>query len=134
MKIERKTFARLLAFVDKFPPIILWVPTLIFPLWEGPSFPRPFSGGCYELPMAKALNEKAISFDGYPQVEASIVKWPLSVIRLSSVDQDVLVDLADKILFHWRAYSDPKVEVQAFTGEYPPQHHHPHRPQAGRPF
>lgn len=69
--------------------------------------------------MAKAPAEKSISFDGYPQVDASIVKWPLSVIRLSSVDQSVLIDLADKILFHWRSYSDSSVEIRAFTGETP---------------
>ena len=119
MKIERKTFARLLAFVDKFPHYFMGS-NADLPIVGGSILSHDhFQGGCYELPMAKALNEKAISFDGYPQVEASIVKWPLSVIRLSSVDQDVLVDLADKILFHWRAYSDPKVEVQAFTGDTP---------------
>ena len=119
MKIERKTFARLLAFVEKLPHYFIGsnadLPTVGGSILSHDHF----QGGCYELPMAKAPAEKSISFDGYPQVDASIVKWPLSVIRLSSVDQSVLIDLADKILFHWRSYSDSSVEIRAFTGETP---------------
>ena len=119
MKIERKTFARLLAFVEKLPHYFIGsnadLPTVGGSILSHDHF----QGGCYELPMAKAPAEKSISFDGYPQVDASIVKWPLSVIRLSSVDQSVLIDLADKILFHWRSYSDSLVKIRAFTGETP---------------
>lgn len=119
MKIERKTFARLLAFVDKIPHYFIGS-NADLPIVGGSILSHDhFQGGCYQLPMAKAPGEKAVSFDGYPQVEASLVKWPLSVIRLSSVDQGVLVDLADKILFHWRSYSDPAVEIEAFTGDIP---------------
>lgn len=119
MKIERKTFSRLLAFVEKLPHYFIGS-NADLPIVGGSILSHDhFQGGCYELPMAKAPAEKTISFDGYPQVEASIIKWPLSVIRLSSVDQSVLIDLADKILFHWRSYSDPAVEIEAFTGETP---------------
>ncbi|MFQ9846360.1 MAG: hypothetical protein ACLRXC_05465 [[Clostridium] leptum] len=119
MKIERKTFARLLAFVEKLPHYFIGS-NADLPIVGGSILSHDhFQGGCYELPMAKAPAEKSISFDGYPQVDASIVKWPLSVIRLSSVDQSVLIDLADKILFHWRSYSDSSVEIRAFTGETP---------------
>ena len=119
MKIERATFRKLLDFVALFPHYFVGS-NADLPIVGGSILSHDhFQGGCYELPMAKAPAEKSISFDGYPQVDASIVKWPLSVIRLSSVDQSVLIDLADKILFHWRSYSDSSVEIRAFTGETP---------------
>ena len=132
MKIERKTFARLLAFVEKLPHYFIGS-NADLPIVGGSILSHDhFQGGCYELPMAKAPAEKSISFDGYPQVDASIVKWPLSVIRLSSVDQSVLIDLADKILFHWRSYSDSSVGNQSLYRRDAPQYHYPHCPQAGQ--
>ena len=53
--------------------------------------------------MAKAPVEREITFKGYEDVKAGIVKWPMSVIRISATDKDRLIDLADKILLAWRA-------------------------------
>ena len=90
-----------------------------------------FQGGYYEFPMAKAPVREKVCFPGFENVEAGIVKWPMSVIRLRSADREALVDLADKILISWRGYSDESADILAFTGDTSPQHHHPHRPAAG---
>ena len=61
--------------------------------------------------MAKAPIEKEITFKGYEDVEAGIVKWPMSVIRIKSADRDKLIDLADKILLAWRGYTDEEAFI-----------------------
>ena len=78
-----------------------------------------FQGGYYEFPMAKAPVREKVCFPGFENVEAGIVKWPMSVIRLRSADKEALVDLADKILTSWRGYSDESADILAFTGDTP---------------
>ena len=72
-------------------------------------------GGCYTFAMAKAPIETPIKFVSYDTVDAGVVNWPMSVIRLRSVDKNALVALADKILAAWRTYSDPEAFVFANT-------------------
>ena len=74
-----------------------------------------FQGGRYTFAMEKAPVEKTVSFPGFEDVEAGIVHWPLSVIRLRCADDERLVDLADKILAAWRGYSDPDAFIFAET-------------------
>lgn len=69
--------------------------------------------------MAKSEIEKEIIFDEYPNIKAGIVKWPMSVIRLKSLNRKDLVDLADKTLKAWREYSDEEVGVFAYTNSTP---------------
>ena len=69
--------------------------------------------------MAKAQIEKEITFKGYEDVEAGIVKWPMSVIRIKSADRDKLNDLADKILLAWRGYTDEEAFIFAETDGEP---------------
>ena len=69
--------------------------------------------------MAKAPVEREITFKGYEDVKAGIVKWPMSVIRISAADKDRLIDLADKILLAWRGYTDEAAFVYAETDGEP---------------
>ena len=78
-----------------------------------------FQGGHYEFAMAKAPVEKEISFAGFEDVNAGIVKWPMSVIRLSAPDTERLIELADKILLKWRGYTDEAAFVFAETDGEP---------------
>ena len=67
----------------------------------------------------KAPVEREITFKGYEDVKAGIVKWPMSVIRISTADKDRLIDLADKILLAWRGYTDEAAFVYAETDGEP---------------
>ena len=78
-----------------------------------------FQGGRYEFAMAKAPIEKVISFTDFDDVSAGIVKWPMSVIRLSCKNADRLVELADKILTAWRGYTDESAFIFAQTDGEP---------------
>lgn len=115
MKIERATFGKLLDFVKQFPHYFVGS-NADLPIVGGSILSHDhFQGGCYEFAMAKAPVEKTIVFKGYEDVEAGIVKWPMSVIRISCDDTDRLIDLADKILLAWRGYTDEAAFVFAET-------------------
>lgn len=69
--------------------------------------------------MAKAPVRERVEFQGFEDVEAGIVHWPMSVIRLRGKDRERLAALAEKILGAWREYSDESVEILAYTGDTP---------------
>lgn len=119
MKIERATFAKLLDFVKQFPHYFVGS-NADLPIVGGSILSHDhFQGGCYEFAMAKAPVEKKVTFAGYEDVEAGIVKWPMSVIRISSEDTGRLIDLADKILGAWRGYTDEAAFILAETDGEP---------------
>ena len=119
MKVDRAAFRKLLDFITLFPHYFVGS-NADLPIVGGSILSHDhFQGGRYEFAMAKAPLERELSFAGYESVQAGIVKWPMSVIRLSSEDRERLVDLADKILGCWRGYSDAAAFVFAETGGVP---------------
>ena len=78
-----------------------------------------FQGGNYTFAMAKAEVKYPLTFEGFNDVEAGILKWPMSVIRLSCPDSDRLIELADKILKAWRGYTDESAFIFAETDGEP---------------
>lgn len=119
MKIERATFGKLLDFVTQFPHYFVGS-NADLPIVGGSILSHDhFQGGHYEFAMAKAPIEKEISFAGFSDVKAGIVKWPMSVIRISAKDKERLIELADKILLAWRGYTDEAAFVFAETDGEP---------------
>ncbi len=115
MAINRATFRKLLDFVKIFPHYFVGS-NADLPIVGGSILTHDhFQGGHYTFAMAKAPVETEIEFKGFENVKAGIVKWPMSVIRLSSKDDKALVDLADKILLKWRGYSDEDAFIFAET-------------------
>ncbi len=115
MKIEKATFHKLLDFVKLFPHYFVGS-NADLPIVGGSILSHDhFQGGNYEFAMAKAPVEKSYVIKGFENVELSIVAWPMSVIRLSSQYEYSLVELADHILTTWRGYSDPSVNIYAYT-------------------
>ncbi len=78
-----------------------------------------FQGGHYCFAMEQAAIRETVRFAGFEDIQAGIVNWPMSVIRLDGEDPARLADLADKILTAWRGYSDEQVGVLAFTDGEP---------------
>lgn len=115
MKIERATFRKLLDFVALFPHYFVGS-NADLPIVGGSILSHDhFQGGHYEFAMAKAPIEKIWTFPGFEDVEAGIVHWPMSCIRLTCADDERLVELADKILAAWRGYTDESCFVYAQT-------------------
>ncbi|MBR3148945.1 MAG: UDP-glucose--hexose-1-phosphate uridylyltransferase [Eubacterium sp.] len=119
MVIDRAAFDKLFAFVERFPHYFVGS-NADLPIVGGSILTHEhFQGGCYEFAMAKAPVETKLTFNGYEDVDAGIVKWPMSVIRISSDDKSRLAELADKILENWRHYTDTEAFVYAETEHVP---------------
>ena len=119
MKIDKSAFEKLLDFVRVFPHYFVGS-NADLPIVGGSILSHEhFQGGHYTFAMETAEVEKEITFRGFEDVQAGIVKWPMSVIRLTGNDPARIADLADKILTLWRGYSDESVGVIAFSDGEP---------------
>ena len=119
MKIERATFEKLFSFVSQFPHYFLGS-NADLPIVGGSILTHDhFQGGRYTFAMTKAPVTTKLTFDGFEDVEAGIVKWPMSVIRLDCENPDRIVDLSDKILGAWREYTDEDAYIFAETDGEP---------------
>ncbi len=119
MKIDKAAFRKLLDFVTLFPHYFIGS-NADLPIVGGSILSHEhFQGGHYTFAMAAAPVEKEIHFAGFDDVQAGIVKWPMSVIRLDCKDADRLVELADKILTCWRSYTDESAVIFAETDGEP---------------
>ena len=120
MKISDATFRRLFDFVKRFPHYILGS-NADLPIVGGSILTHDhFQGGSYQFPMAMAPVEKEFSVpEGFEGVKAGIVKWPLSVLRLSGRDTDSICRLASKVLAAWRGYTDEAAFIYAETDGEP---------------
>ncbi len=119
MKIDRKAFAKLLDFVSQYPHYFIGS-NADLPIVGGSILTHDhFQGGHYTFSMEEAPVEKEYVFKGFEDVNAGIVKWPMSVIRLNSKNKEQILELSDKILAAWRGYTDEKAFVFAETDETP---------------
>ena len=119
MKIDRACFGKLLDFVGQFPHYFVGS-NADLPIVGGSILAHDhFQGGRYTFAMEKAPVETQFTFPGYEDVKSGIVKWPMSVVRLTCGDPVRLIDLADKILLSWRSYTDENAMILAETGGEP---------------
>ena len=119
MKIERATFVKLFDFVKQFPHYMLGS-NADLPIVGGSILTHDhFQGGRYTFAMEKAPVEKTVTIPGFEDVQTGIVKWPLSVIRLSAPDTGRIIELADHILKTWRGYTDEEAFIFAETDGEP---------------
>lgn len=121
MSISQLTFERLLDIVETFPGYFAGS-NADLPIVGGSILTHDhYQGGRHTFPMEIAELDCSFTFSGFDEVEAGIVKWPMSVLRLKSSDKAAFIELSDTILQKWRAYSDPTVQILAESnGE---QHH-----------
>ncbi len=119
MKIDRSSFVKMLDFISIFPHYFIGS-NADLPIVGGSILSHDhMQGGRYTFAMEKAPIEKTIEFAEFPDVEAGIVKWPLSVIRLTSANRESIIDLADMILAAWRDYTDEEAFIYAYTDDVP---------------
>ncbi|MBR5509330.1 MAG: UDP-glucose--hexose-1-phosphate uridylyltransferase [Lachnospiraceae bacterium] len=119
MKIDRSAFIKLFDFVKQFPHYFLGS-NADLPIVGGSILSHDhFQGGNYTFAMAKAPIEIPVSISGYEDIEAGIVKWPLSVLRIRHTDEKRLIDLATHILARWREYTDEDAFIYAYTDGEP---------------
>ena len=115
MKIDKSAFAKLLEFVTLFPHYFVGS-NADLPIVGGSILSHEhFQGGRYEFAMERAPIEKELNFKGFENIKAGIVNWPMSTLRLRGENKESIVELADKILAKWRAYTDKDAFIFAET-------------------
>lgn len=119
MKIEKQTFIKLFDFVKLFPHYFLGS-NADLPIVGGSILTHDhFQGGHYTFAMAKAPMEAGFKIQGFEDVDAGIVKWPMSVLRLRAKDSDRLIELGARVLDAWRGYTDEDAFIFAETDGEP---------------
>lgn len=119
MKITADALKRLLSFVEQFPHYFVGS-NADLPIVGGSILSHDhYQGGHYDFAMAKAEDDWNFELDRFPDIQGSVVNWPMSVIRLRSKEIGHLVEAGEHILSTWRNYSDESVEIRANTGDTP---------------
>ena len=115
MKIDAEVFGKLFDIIDFLPHYFVGS-NADLPIVGGSILSHEhFQGGKYTFAMEKAPVETEFEISKYPGVKAGIVKWPMSVIRLSSKDRDELSKCSNLVLQKWRSYSDTSAVIFAET-------------------
>ncbi|MFC4402755.1 UDP-glucose--hexose-1-phosphate uridylyltransferase [Gracilibacillus xinjiangensis] len=119
MKINRESFLRLTAFVEKFPHYFAGS-NADLPIVGGSILSHDhYQGGNYTFAMTRADDEFSFEMAKFSDVKATVIKWPMSVIRLRHKDRHQLTNAADYILQKWREYSDVEASILSHTAETP---------------
>lgn len=119
MKINKKTFEKLLEFVSGFPHYMIGS-NADLPIVGGSILSHDhFQGGSYEFAMTKAPFETMFTMEKFKNVTAGIVKWPMSVIRLQGENMQEIADAAEYILECWKNYTDESVYIFSHTEDIP---------------
>lgn len=119
MVINRSTFIKLLSFTAQFPHYMIGS-NADLPIVGGSILSHDhFQGGNYIFPMARAKYETTFTVRGFEDITAGIIKWPMSVIRLTGTNASRMADLADMILHAWRDYTDEEAFILADTDGEP---------------
>lgn len=119
MKVDHAIFEKLFDVLDFLPHYFIGS-NADLPIVGGSILSHEhFQGGHYTFPMAVAPIEIPVSLADYPNVQAGILKWPMSVVRLSSTNRKELSDACNTILEQWRSYSDATVGIYAETDGTP---------------
>ncbi|MDD5799530.1 MAG: UDP-glucose--hexose-1-phosphate uridylyltransferase [Coriobacteriales bacterium] len=120
MHVDRTSLGCLFDFVDLLPHYFIGS-NADLPVVGGSILSHDhFQGGAHELPMMRAAADRTFRLPSYPDVTAEVLRWPLSVLRLSSASRGQLLDACEHVVSSWRAWSDPSVGVIAQTPDGTP--------------
>lgn len=119
MVINHDTFSHLLSFIDQFPHYMLGS-NADLPIVGGSILTHDhFQGGQYTFPIEGARIVKTITLRTYSSLKIEILKWPLSTVRVTSKNKQDIIRFADDMLARWKHYSNPELDILAYTGEVP---------------
>lgn len=114
MHVCRKTFQRLLDFVDKFPHYLLGSNAGL-PIVGGSILSHEhYQGGRDYFPIQDA---QVLAEYNHGNIKISKLHWPINVIRLESTNKDNLIDTVNKLFMYWKDYSDRELGIIAQTDQ-----------------
>lgn len=119
MAINRKALDNLLAIVEYFPHYFAGS-NADLPIVGGSILAHDhYQGGRHTFPMEQAEAFETVTLTQYPFVTATLVNWPMSVIRLKGCNRHQVADAGEALLDFWRGYSDETVEILSHTQNTP---------------
>lgn len=119
MHIDHEALVNLFDFVDRFPHYFIGS-NADLPIVGGSILSHDhYQGGRYEFPMMRAEVAEEFELERFPSVAGAVLRWPLSVLRLSSTSREEALKAAEFIITAWRDYSDESVFVFAQTDGEP---------------
>ena len=120
MAVSRDNMGRLLDFVDLFPHYFVGS-NADLPIVGGSILSHDhFQGGRHEFPMMRARADREVVLPGFGRVSCAVLSWPLSVLRLRSVDRAELLDAACHVTRAWRTWNDQEAGVLAYGADGTP--------------
>ncbi|MTD41376.1 UDP-glucose--hexose-1-phosphate uridylyltransferase [Erwinia sp. CPCC 100877] len=122
MSLNQDTFRRLMRIIEVLPHYFVGAETDLPQLDEINKVHEHYQAGRKEFPLAKAEVTEYFELADYPLMNAGIVNWPLSVIRLQSPNKEDLISAGTEILNKWRDYSDDAIQMQAVAADGTPYH------------
>ncbi|MGX7195421.1 UDP-glucose--hexose-1-phosphate uridylyltransferase [Enterococcus olivae] len=122
MKINQQTFERLLQIVEVLPHYFVGS-NADLPIVGGSILSHDhYQGGNHEFAMAKAPVERSFAISDFSDIQAGVVKWPMSVIRLAAKDKQSLIEAAEHIRLKWNEFSAPELDIVAYSEDGTPHH------------
>ena len=116
ISISKQTFSNLLDFLELFPHYFVGS-NADLPIVGGSMLTHDhYQGGSHTFPIEKAGALKEFVLH---DVDAQILNWPMSVLRIKSRNKTRLTNLAADILEKWKQYEDKSVDIIPFTGDVP---------------
>lgn len=120
MHIDRASLACLFDFVDLLPHYFIGS-NADLPIVGGSILSHDhFQGGDHEFPVMRAKVTERFSLRGFPDVEAYVLQWPLSVLRLRSGRREDLLEACVHVIDAWHGWSDETVGVRAHSADGTP--------------
>ena len=119
MKVDVTILRKIIEFVTLFPHYFIGSNAGL-PIVGGSILSHEhYQGGHYTFAMTKAPIDKEVTFPGYEDLKTGIVKWPMSVIRITGANADRVIELGGKILTAWESYTDEDAFIFAETNGEP---------------
>lgn len=119
MKVNAQTVANLLTIVEELPHYFVGSNAGL-PIVGGSILSHDhYQGGRHTFPIEAAATSYTFSFEKYPNVQGSILHWPMSVLRFEAADPKDLIAVAEAVFKLWENYSDEAVDIYARSGQTP---------------
>jgi len=122
MRINGQTFQKLVQLVQKYPAYVVGS-NADLPIVGGSILSQEhFQGGRHEFPMLKAAECYQFNLPTFASVQASVLHWPMTVIKLRSQDEQKIVQASEYIRDSWSSYSDETLSIYAYGPDRQAQH------------
>ncbi|MGD9909063.1 MAG: galactose-1-phosphate uridylyltransferase [Candidatus Izemoplasmatales bacterium] len=114
MKVDQQTFEELIDFVNQFPHYLIGSNAGLKIVGGSILSHYHFQGGNADFPIqhAKILREYKVG-----RMRVEVLDWPMSVIRIVGKDEYKIIDLVNQIFESWKDYSNPDLNIFAYTDE-----------------